>query len=204
MNRACGCMRSLMGSVVNLNLSAFRLPLDDKLSVLSCGFPSSFRSLKKLQTREHVVSRDRGQFLVRRCSLVSDNKEHWQFEYYPSNSLLRKHRKHFTLTKRHFRTETLRPLAPFAFCAHVTICCRAEKIPAYTPCTGRSSTGPVKCSSQNETASRSVCRQGWGTCFRKEGQVTFRSIWLSTVFAVGTVGVEVEQICCQVAVWALS
>lgn len=73
MNRACGCMRSLMGSVVNLNLSAFRLPLDDKLSVLSCGFPNSFRSLKKLQTREHVVSRDRGQFLMRRCSLASDN-----------------------------------------------------------------------------------------------------------------------------------
>lgn len=33
--------------------------------------------------------------------------------------------------------------------------------------------------------SRSACRQGWETCFRKEGQATLRSIWLSTVFADG-------------------
>lgn len=56
-----------MGSVVNLNnlnLSAFGQPLHDKLSVLNCGFQSSFRSSKNLRTREYVVSWDRGQFLM--------------------------------------------------------------------------------------------------------------------------------------------
>lgn len=91
--------------------------------------------------------------------------------------------------QRHFRTETPLPQAPFAFCGRVTICCRAEKIPASTPCTqdaarpllnARARTrwaagqpaGRVERLALEKKVRRRYAPFGWAQCLRTVGLVS--------------------------------